>query len=86
MMNNCKFTPKEASYNFTPDVIAAISAVKYGGTISFEYGEYHFYEACACRSVFAPSNNETGEKIVRRQWFNLCFSWQTFAVYSKEQL
>ena len=64
MMNNCKFTPKEASYNFTPDVIAAISAVKYGGTISFEYGEYHFYEACACRSFFAPSNNETGEKIV----------------------
>ena len=63
-MNNCKFTPKEASYNFTPDVIAAISEVKYGGTISFEYGEYHFYEACACRSVFAPSNNETGEKIV----------------------
>ena len=86
MMNNCKFTPKEASYNFTPDVIAAISEVKYGGTISFEYGEYHFYEACACRSVFAPSNNETGEKIVLKTWSRSStifpdFVGHTFAVH-----
>ncbi len=63
-MKKIVFSPKSSDYNFTPDAIKAISELKDGGSIIFETGEYHFYEDGAFEGFFAPSNNETGNKMV----------------------
>ncbi len=61
-MKKIVLSQKNRSYNFTPDVIKAISKIKNGGCICFERGEYHFCEDGAYQGFFAPSNNETGIK------------------------
>ena len=63
-MKKIVFSPKRSAYNFTPDITKAISELKNGGSIIFETGEYHFYEDGAYEGFFAPSNNESGNKIV----------------------
>ncbi len=63
-MKKIVLSQKNPSYNFTPDVIKSITDIKNGGCISFEFGEYHFYEDGTCQAFFAPSNNETGIKKV----------------------
>ena len=46
-------------------VLARIAALPpEGGTLRFEKGEYHFYEADAQTMWLDPSNNQSGEKRV----------------------
>ena len=46
-------------------VLARIAALPpEGGTLRFEKGEYHFYEADAQAMWLDPSNNQSGEKRV----------------------
>lgn len=50
--------------NATPIVRCAIDELRDGGTISFETGEYHFYEEGTLEGFFAVSNNTSGIKKV----------------------
>ncbi len=50
--------------NATPLVRKAIEELKSGGTISFEAGEYHFYEEGTFEGFFVISNNASGMKKV----------------------
>ena len=46
----------------TPHIVNALSQMRDGGNITFEKGEYHFFEQGAVCEKFAPSNNATGVK------------------------
>ncbi len=51
--------------NVTKQVVEALDTLcETGGTLTFEKGEYHFYEDGAYKSFFAPSNNSSGQKWV----------------------
>ncbi len=61
-MKVIKISPSDK--NFTPIVVKALCEAECDTVLEFEKGKYNFYEFGCLDGLFAPTNNETGNKHV----------------------
>ncbi len=61
-MKTITISKKSPDFNCTPCVISALQKLKDGGTLCFEFGEYHFFPDGAREEFLAPTNNANGIK------------------------